>query len=158
MKKKYFSTLIGLNSRLDTIQAAILLAKLKIFQSEIKKRKKIAKFYNSNITLNKYILSKPNNIKNTENIYSQYCIRVKNRKNFYKYFLRNGINLQIYYPEALPFQAVFNNLNCKKIDFSNSILASKQIISLPINPYLSLSNQNKIVKLIKEYNGNYNLY
>lgn len=150
IKKKYYHELKGLNSRLDTMQAAILLEKLEIFENEIDLRNKIAERYNR--YLDKSLLT-PIIEKHNKSVYAQYSILLKNRDAFKSYLLENKIPTMIYYPVPLSQQPVFLGLGQQAC--RNSLNVSREIISLPFSPYLEKNDQDYIIEKINEY-LNYN--
>ena len=146
--KKYDYRLLGISGRLDTLQAIVLLEKIKLLDVEISKRKKIFNYYYTN-------LSKINGIqinkikKGNKSNYSVLSIIVKkNRTKFIKYLKKNKIPTTIYYPKPLDTFEIFNK--SKKITpISQEI--SKKILSLPMSAYLSKSKQQYIISKIKQY-------
>ncbi len=138
---------IGLNSRLDTIQAAILIEKLKYFDEEKKKRNQIAKLYFKKIKNNKIIL--PNYKKNYSSIYSLFTIKTTERNRLIKYLNKNEIACGIYYDRPLTSQAVFLKYSNKNLQISDRI--SKQCLSIPCNSSLSNKDVFKIIDTINEF-------
>jgi UDP-2-acetamido-2-deoxy-ribo-hexuluronate aminotransferase len=132
--KKYHHKYIGLNGRLDTLQAAVLNVKLKSYPNDIKKRQAAAEMYNS--FLNNYIQT-PMIASNCTSVWAQYSIRVKNRDQIQNLLNDKGIPTAVYYPIPLHLQECFKHLNYKAGDFPVSELIAKEIISLPMNPFLS---------------------
>ena len=132
--KKYHHKYIGLNGRLDTLQAAVLNVKLKSYPNDIKKRQAAAEMYNR--FLNNYIQT-PIIASNCTSVWAQYSIRVKNRDRIQNLLNDKGIPTAVYYPIPLHLQECFKHLNYKAGDFPVSELIAKEIISLPMNPYLS---------------------
>lgn len=145
--KKFKHELVGLNSRLDTLQSIILNEKLKKLNSLNKKRIKIAKFYNQNIFNPKII--KLNYSKHC--VYHQYVILVENRSKFSKFLEKNNIEYGYHYPKAIHELDVFKK-KFKNQRFPNSEIISKNCISLPIDPNLTKNEINFISKVINEYN------
>ena len=137
---------IGINSRLDTIQASLLSLKLKNLHNLNSKRKKIEKFYNKNIK-NKKI----NIIEHSKNsVFHQYVILVQNRNNLIKLLKQNNIQYGIHYPISI------NKLNCfknlfKNKKFINSEFIASSCLSLPIDPNLTLKDQKKICLVLNSY-------
>ncbi len=137
---------IGINSRLDTIQASLLNLKLKNLDNLNKKRKKIANIYNKNIK-NKKI----NIIKYSKNsVFHQYVILVQSRKKLIKVLEKNNIQYGIHYPISI------NKLNCLKGFFKNKKFINSEFIascclSLPIDPSLTLKDQKKICSVLNNY-------
>ena len=145
-KIKHVHDEIGINSRLDTIQATLLNLKLKKLHKLNNKRKKIANFYNKNINNDKIDIIKygPNAV------YHQFVILIKNRKDLINHLERNFIQYGIHYPVTI------NNLGCfKKLfkgkKFINSEYIASHCLSLPIDPNLSLIDQKKICNVLNKY-------
>ena len=141
--KKFKHDYIGLNSRLDTIQALILNRKIKNLSFFNKKRQKIAKFYNKNI-LNKNVI-KLNYSKSC--VYHQYVILVKNKNELIKKFNSKKIDFGFHYPFAIHQLAVFKKMFSGK-KFKNAELLAKNGISLPIDPNLKQIELKIIVNTI----------
>ena len=147
---KYNNETIGLNSRLDSIQAAVLLSKMIIFNDEIKKRNKIAEFYNNEL---KNIVKVPEINKNTTSAWAQYSILTiseNHRDLIINHLKKNNIPSVIYYKIPLHLQKVFQSYGYIKGDYPISEDISKRILSLPMHPYLTFDELNKIVNTLKE--------
>jgi dTDP-4-amino-4,6-dideoxygalactose transaminase len=148
-KKKYVHDVIGINSRLDDIQAIVLSKKLKILKENNLKRNMISKFYNNHIN-NKFII-KPINLEDRYHVYHLYVLRViKNqRSKFIKHLNKNGIQTIIHYPILIANQKPY----APKANFpiANSIV--KEIVSIPNYPYLKKKELTKIVKVINIFNA-----
>ncbi len=145
---KYDNVKIGLNGRLDTIQAAILLEKLKIFDNEIVMRNKIAKYYSENITDK---LTKPYLPKDYISSWAQYSLLAsssKERKNLMSRLAKSKVPSMIYYRIPLHLQKVFKFLNYHKGDFPVSEEIAQKIFSIPMHPYLSRENQDAIIEVL----------
>lgn len=145
-KIKNYHNYIGTSSRLDTLQASILLAKFEKFDNEIFNRIKVAKIYNKffNDFGIKY-LKAPSNFTVT---YSQYPILIKNRKLLIDLFKKEKIPYAIFYPKIFSDQKVYN---IKTNDsFPNAVFATKHNICLPISPYISSKDQMKIINIFKK--------
>jgi dTDP-4-amino-4,6-dideoxygalactose transaminase len=152
-KNKYLNLILGTNSRLDAIQAAILRVKLKYLKKWIKKRQEIANYYNQSL---KGVgdIKVPEILLDRAHTFHQYTIRTKHRDKLKKYLEKNGIPTMIYYPIPLHVQPAFKYLGYKKGDFPQAESTSREVLSLPIYPELSKKGQEFIVKKIKEF---YNL-
>jgi dTDP-4-amino-4,6-dideoxygalactose transaminase len=148
-KKRFDSSIKGLNSRLDEIQAAILRIKLRRLNQYNLRRKKIASKYFKNFLKHKYIKT-PKLLKYSNHTFHQFVIKVpkKTRNKLIDFCKKKKIFLGIHYPIPLHSQKAFNKV---KKNLENVEKISKEIISLPIFPYLTERNQNKIVKEIKEF-------
>ena len=147
---KYENIRIGINGRLDTIQAAILLEKISIFNSELISRNKIADYYTENINSQ---FQKPYVPKKYFSSWAQYSILAKNEKHKNSIILslkKSDVPVMVYYKIPLHLQKCFNQLNYKPGDFPISEDVSKRIFSLPMHPYLSEEDQDKIIGIINE--------
>jgi hypothetical protein len=137
-KEKYKNLILGTNSRLDAIQAAILRVKLKYLKKWNKERAKKAAYYTYQLNkLDKLIV--PSVAPNRTHTFHQYTIRVsaRVRNKLIKYLSRNGIETMIYYPLPLHLQPAFKYLGYKRGDFPEAEKASKEVLSLPIYPELT---------------------
>ena len=144
-KDKYDNIRLGLNGRLDTIQAAVLIEKLEIFESELIIRDKIAKTYSEGINSN-YIL--PCIPKNYMSSWAQYSVVVssgKLRDKIVSHLRNNNIPSMIYYKIPLHLQKVFKSLNYIRGDFPESEDIADRVISLPMHPYLEESDQGQVI-------------
>lgn len=143
--RRYHHIRVGVNSRLDTLQAAILLAKLEIFAEEIQLRQQVAKHYDfmlnqAGITTTPYIETY-----NTS-AYAQYTIQVENRELIKTQLKTAGIPTAVHYPIPLNKQpAVADN----SVALSVGDAIAEKVISLPMHPYLTESTQDKIIQVLK---------
>ena len=145
-EKKFIHDTVGLNSRLDTIQAIILNEKLKNLSLYNKKRRKIAKFYNQNINNKK--ITKLNYSKSS--VYHQYIILINNRNNLIRLLNKKKIQYGFHYPYAIHQLRVFKK-RFKNKHFKNAEILAKKSISLPIDPNLSKKELNYIVKSLNAF-------
>ena len=146
---KYDNIRLGLNGRLDTLQAAILIEKLKIFDEEISKRNEIAKIYSNNLSSNFISPYIPNNYISSWAQYSVLLKRKKKRVKIVKALSEKGIPSMIYYKIPLHLQKVFKYLSYKIGDLPKSENISNRILSLPMHPYLKRSDQAFIIDTLK---------
>ncbi|CAM2874291.1 DegT/DnrJ/EryC1/StrS family aminotransferase [Legionella worsleiensis] len=143
---RYCHSRVGINGRMDTIQAAVLLEKMKIFPDEIIMRQKVAKRYNE--LLQPFV--KVPFIKNDNtSVYAQYTIEVENREEFQKSMHEAGIPTAVHYPVAMHQQKALSYLNYRVGDFPHAESASSRVISLPMHPYLMAEEQMKVVAAVK---------
>ncbi len=150
-EKRYFHSSIGINGRLDTLQAAILLAKLEFYPDEIKKRRSLGEYYSKK--LNEIgIKSTPKINKENTSVYAQYTIQVNSRNEFQEKLKEQVIPTAIHYPKILPLQPVFNFGDGKELEkiFKTSFTSSQKVISLPFHPWLKIKEIDEIVKKISE--------
>ena len=147
--KRYHHKYIGIGGRLDTMQAAILLAKLPYFKKELKDRQKVADHYTNGLS---QILQTPVIKPNRSSAWAQYTLRVKNRDILQLKLKENGIPTSVFYPITLHLQECFRYLNYKKNDFPISEKASTEVISIPMNPYLNNGQIDYIISHIIKNN------
>lgn len=142
--KRYHHQVVGMNSRLDSIQAAILLAKLSILEEEVEIRDKVASRY---INLMKDIdLKSIPYIENcNQSVWAQYTIEIENREYMQAELKKNNIPTAVHYPVPLNQQPAVSN---SKSDFPYAEDASKHVLSLPMSAYLTEKEQDKIVHSI----------
>lgn len=132
-RDKYENVRIGVNSRLDTIQAAILLEKLKIFPDEIEKREAVAQRYNRRFTQSNNIRV-PRVIEGAQSTWAQYTIQVTDRDKVQAALKEQGIPTAIYYPIPLSQQKAYRQFPAVPTPVSEKL--SQAVISLPMHPYL----------------------
>jgi len=135
---------LGFNGRLDTIQAAIMLAKFPHFAGEVKARERLGRRYNE---LLEGFLSTPKTCPGNTHVYAQYTIRAENRDEIGAHLKSKGIPTAIYYPKCLHEQPVFADIQGS---FPVSEKAAKEVISLPMHPYLTEEQQIFITNAVKE--------
>ena len=144
---KYDNVRIGMNGRLDTIQAAVLLSKMEIFKNEIDLRQQVAKRYNA---LLEDIVKIPFIEDNNVSAWAQYSIQNQYRAEIISYLKEKGIPTAIYYPNPMHLLTAFKDLGYNKGDFPISEAISEKIFSLPMYPYLEEDEQEEICKSIRE--------
>ena len=131
--KRYHHKYIGMAGRLDTIQAAVLLAKLSHYPQELADRQQVAQRYTDILSDR---LQTPIIKSNRSSAWAQYTVRVNNRNALQAKLKDNGIPTAVHYPMPLHLQECFQYLNCKQGDFPISEKASNEVMSLPMNPFL----------------------
>lgn len=141
--KKFVHTQIGFNSRLDTIQASVLIEKIKLLKQYNKQRVKIANFYDKNISNKK--ITKLNYSKGS--VYHQYVIMIEDRKKMINLFEKNNIQYGFHYPKSINQLDAFKK-DYKNEKFVNSENLAKKCFSLPIDPTLNEKEITKIVKIL----------
>lgn len=147
---KYDNVRIGINGRLDTLQAAILLAKFDIFSEEIELRNKVAQRYNELLALCS-LFRAPCVSEGYKSAWAQYSLLAKDdihRTEVQNKLKEGGIPTAIYYPKPLHLQTAFKSLGYKKDDFPVSEDSSKRIFSIPMHPYLTQENQGEIANAL----------
>lgn len=146
---KYYNFVIGYNSRLDALQAAILKTKLNHLDNWNKQRRIIAEKYNHQIFNPKVTL--PYIAKENQPIFYVYMLKVKERDGFRKYLKENGIETGVYFPVPLHKQKVFESLGYQNGDFPNTEMVADHTVAIPMFPELSIEEQEKIVKCVNQY-------
>ncbi len=135
MKPKYYHHCIGGNFRLDSIQAAALLAKLPHLDEWSQARRKNAKYYNEKFQNTP--VKTPYISDDCLSIFNQYCIRIPNRDKTVECLQKNDIGCAIYYPVPLHLQPCFKYLGWAKGDFQNAEKAANELMAIPIYPELT---------------------
>lgn len=141
-RDRYEHVRIGMTSRLDTIQAAVLKEKLKIFREEIERRSEIASRYNSafegcrNIEI-------PKVIESARSVWAQYTIQVEGRARLQEDLKARGIPTAIYYPIPLNEQQPYSSFLSADTPIAKKL--SARVVSLPMHPYLDVETQDKIL-------------
>lgn len=150
-KLKYVHNRIGYNSRLDSLQAAILQIKLKYLSEWNRKRQKAADYYSKKINAEMPFIKTPFIEKGAESVFHLYVIQTPKRDKLIKYLLSKGIQTGIHYPKPLHLQKSLKNPGYKKGDFPVAEKLSSRILSLPMYPELTLREQDYIVKSIQDF-------
>jgi dTDP-4-amino-4,6-dideoxygalactose transaminase len=145
---KYDNVRIGINGRLDTIQAAILIEKLKIFGDEIKRRNDVATYYNAALA---DVAIVPKVADGCVSTWAQYTIRIApaKRETFAAALKAEGIPTAIYYPKPLHQQTAYRNYPVAGNGLPVSDRIAQEVISLPMHPYLERDVQDRIVDVAR---------
>jgi UDP-2-acetamido-2-deoxy-ribo-hexuluronate aminotransferase len=149
--RRYHHPIIGLNGRLDTIQAAILIPKLEIFPEEIVAREKVAAWYHT--ALARHNIASPYLAPGNTSVYAQYTIQVDRRDQFCETMKSLGIPTAVHYPIPLHLQPAFAHLNQGRGSYPVSEKIAARVVSLPMHPYLEAHDVDKIVNAINEAIG-----
>jgi UDP-2-acetamido-2-deoxy-ribo-hexuluronate aminotransferase len=144
---RHHHTLVGTNGRFDTLQAAIVLAKLPKFDWEVERRNQIGARYSE---LLKDVCVTPAILEGNTHVYAQYTIRVPNRDALGSALKEAGIPTAVYYPKCLHEQPVYAPLGYRYGDFPRCEQAAKEVISLPMHPYLSDADIELVVSRVKQ--------
>ncbi len=148
--KKYYHDVIGYNSRLDTIQAAVLGVKLKYLKDWNNKRFTNAQLYNQKLK-NIGDLVLPEIDEQCKSVFHLYVIRTKERDQLLNYLQANDVQCGIHYPVPIYSLGAYSSLGLKPEDFPVTEKFSKEILSLPMYPELSEAQINKVVDVIKNF-------
>ncbi len=148
---KYLNVRIGMNSRLDTIQAAVLIEKLAIFDEEIALRQAVATRYHEG--LRGHVTSVPFVKDGYVSTWAQYTIEHDNRDALQAHLRDKGIPTAVYYPIPLHQQPGYAAFTAGPRDLAVSEAKSKTVISLPFSPYLDAATQDQIIDAVKSFAG-----
>lgn len=150
--KKYYHQLIGLNSRLDAIQAAILTVKLQYLDEYIAARQEVAAQYDAGFQLLDYLITPHRNI-TSSHVFHQYTLKTKgiNRNNFAAYLNRHNIPSAIYYPLPLYQQEAFRPYNKQPIQLPITEQLCETVISLPMHTEMEKEDLAYIIHTIQNY-------
>ncbi len=151
-RKTYHYDVIGYNSRLDAIQAAILLVRFKYLDDWTRKRRHNANLYKKHFKDIKEIVC-PFELSDSLHVYNQFTIRIKDRDALFEYLKTKGIGSMVYYPLSLHLQKAFAHLGYKKGDFPESEKAQNEVLSLPIFPELTEDEIFEACAAIKSFYG-----
>lgn len=146
--KRHHHPLLGMNGRFDTLQAAVLLAKLPHFAAEVGARGRIGARYTEQL---RGFVGVPEVAVGNTHVYAQYTIRVANRDELGVKLKEDGIPSAVYYPKCLHEQPVFASLGYEWGNFPESERASREVISLPMHPYLTDAEQDKVIAAVKKH-------
>lgn len=144
---KYEHINIGMNSRLDTIQAAVLKEKINLLQDEIIRRNEIARYYNQELKNSSLILPMLSN--SNSYAWAQYTLRHKDRDKIIDFLKSKAIPAAIYYPIPLSEQAAYKSCNVVSSGLLNTEKFCKEVFSIPMSPYLKKEHQDFIIKTLK---------
>lgn len=138
--------LIGMNGRFDTIQAAVLLAKLPHFPAELEARARIGARYTEQL---RGLCGVPEVVPGNTHVYAQYTIRVPDPEHLARHLHAEGIPTARYYPKCLHLQPAFAFCGYRAGDFPVAEQASREVISLPMHPYLAEADQDRIIRAVR---------
>jgi dTDP-4-amino-4,6-dideoxygalactose transaminase len=139
---RYNHVQVGYNSRLDTIQAAILIEKLKIFEDEIGRRNAVAKRYSEAFAGADHIIT-PKVIASATSTWAQYTLQVGDRAHFQADLMAAGVPTMVYYPIPLSRQPAYAHYPSAPTPVSEGL--SARVVSLPMHPYLEEATQDRII-------------
>lgn len=144
---KYDNVRIGMTGRLDTIQAAVLIEKLKIFQDEIEARNRVAARYNAGL---KDVAIVPEVASGYGSVWAQYTIRVEKRDALAAVLQTRGVPTAIYYPKPLHRQEPYKRYPVSGNGLPVTDKLAAEVISLPMHPYLDEPTQDRVIAAVRE--------
>jgi UDP-2-acetamido-2-deoxy-ribo-hexuluronate aminotransferase len=143
---RYDNVRLGLNGRLDTLQAAVLLVKLEIFDQEVAARQIVARQYTEGL---QGLVGVPSVAPVGTSVWAQYSVESEARAAIQSRLQEAGVPTAIYYPKPLHLQEVFRDLGYGPGAFPASEAAAARIFSLPMHPYLAAAHQERIIETIR---------
>lgn len=152
-KEKYRNLLLGGNSRLDTLQAAVLRIKLKSLDHWNNRRQKLARYYTEQLKERSPWIMTPQALSGRSHVYHVYVIRVKNRDRVQRELASRGIQTIVHYPNPYHLQPPFRNLGYRRGDFPITEQLCEEVLSLPLYPDLSVSQVDYVVGQLAEATG-----
>ncbi|MEN3333694.1 MAG: hypothetical protein V7641_3059 [Blastocatellia bacterium] len=154
-KRKYYHDCVGVNSRLDSLQAAILRVKFRYLENWAEARRANAiryeQLFSERGLVADQLIVLPVVQEGQWHVYNQYVIRARKRDELRSYLADCGIGTEIYYPVPMHMQTCFEELGYKKGDFINSERAAEEVLAIPIYPELNLDDQEYIVSAIARF-------
>jgi dTDP-4-amino-4,6-dideoxygalactose transaminase len=147
---RYLNMRIGMNSRLDTIQAAILLEKLKIFPDEIEARNQVAARYAEG--LDGHVLAWPKVIDGGVSVWAQYVIEHQDRDGLAKHLRAQEIPSAVYYPVPMHMQDPYAHFP-QPGGLPVTEAKAQTVLALPMHPYLAPADQDRVIEAIRGFNG-----
>lgn len=152
----YYHDEIGINSRLDSIQAAILDVKLKYLETWNEERRKIAEYYRLLFKVHNLheVVIVPAELEGNRHIYHQYVVRVTSKRDeLMKHLNEKGFAVRVYYPMSLHLQPCFKYLGYHEGDFPVSEMLTREVLALPVFPGLKAQEQEELVECIARFFG-----
>jgi len=144
-EKRYYHTRLGINGRFDTIQAAVLIEKMKLFPEEIFLRQTVAQRYHKLLPKSIRLQAKP---MHHQSVYAQYTLAVPHREKVMSLLQNQGIPTAVHYPLGLHQQPVFKERYSTQGPFPVTEKAARQVMSIPMHPYLTEADQTRVVDVL----------
>jgi UDP-2-acetamido-2-deoxy-ribo-hexuluronate aminotransferase len=142
--QRYLHTSLGINGRLDTLQAAVLIAKMEIFADEIEKRQEKAAYYQKHLSSHFKLQSIP---KNCISAYAQFTLEVDNRDKAIAHLKEAGIPTSVHYPMPIHMQPFYKGAY-EGLDLPHTVAAAKRVLSVPFHPYLLKEEQDRVINAL----------
>ena len=146
----YHHYIVGTNSRLDALQAAVLLVKLKYFDAWNERRRAVAAYYTERFAEMPEVTA-PVEREGNHHVYHQYVIRIPRRDAAREVFAAHGIGCAVFYPVPLHLQECFVSLGYNASDCPEAAKAAKEVLALPIYPELSREQQDEVIDTVKAH-------
>ncbi len=144
--RRYHHPLVGINGRLDTLQAAVLLGKLEVFDHEVELRAEVGAAYSEQL---QDVVTTPHIEPHNTSVFAQYTIQVEDRKAFLERLQTEKVPTAVHYPIPLHLQPAFARAECGAGSFPQAEAAAAHVVSLPMHPYLSEKDQQRVVAVVR---------
>ncbi len=148
--ERYMHRAIGVNGRLDDLQAAVLLGKLPHFPDEVSIRSFLGERYSERLG---DVVGVPAVAPGNTHVFAQYTIRTPRRDDLVAHLQENGIPTAVHYPIPLHLQGAFRDLGYGKGDFPESEAAAREVVSLPMSAFLSEEDQDEVIRHVRRFFG-----
>lgn len=148
--RRYHHARVGINGRLDTLQAAILLAKLEVFTDEVERRERIGRRYSE---LLQGIVATPRIETHNTSVYAQYTVEVERREQLQQGLQAAGIPTAVHYPLPLNAQPALARYGSQDVSLPHTVRAAARVMSLPMHPYLEAAEQDAVVAALARLSG-----
>lgn len=152
---RYHHEVTGINSRLDSLQAAVLAVKQQYLETwcgqRIERAEKYYELFTQSALLGHGVLKIPARSVDKSHVFNNYVVRVERRDELKQFLAENGIQSEIYYPLPLHLQNCFADLGYRKGDFPHAELAASQVLALPLYPELTSAQQESVVTTIRAF-------
>ena len=149
-ERRYVHTRIGVNARMDAIQAAVILGKLPHFEGEMEKRSLLGARYTEALS---DIVHTPTVLPGNRHVYAQYSIQVDDREGFRAHLQDSGVPTAVHYPVPLHLQEAFAYLGLGPGHLPRSERISQRIVSLPMSPFLTEADQDRVIDAVRTFHG-----
>jgi dTDP-4-amino-4,6-dideoxygalactose transaminase len=153
-KKKYHHDILGTNSRLDALQAAILRVKLRHLEQWTESRRAHAQRYRELFEengLTPFVTAPSEPASDYHHVYNQFSIRARNRDGLREFLCARGLPTEVYYPIPLHLQPAFSYLGYREADFPQAEAASREVLALPVFPELTELQITSVVKAMRDF-------
>jgi UDP-2-acetamido-2-deoxy-ribo-hexuluronate aminotransferase len=144
--RRYHHPLVGINGRLDSLQAAVLLAKLEVFDDEVRQRAELGAAYTERL---RDVVKTPYIEPHNTSVFAQYTIEVEDRPGFQAQLQAAGVPTAVHYPVPLHLQPAYARQEVGRGSFPLAEAAADRVISLPMHPYLSRADQAQVVTAVR---------
>jgi UDP-2-acetamido-2-deoxy-ribo-hexuluronate aminotransferase len=148
--KRYVHSRIGMNARMDTLQAAVVLGKLDHFDDEIAARQRLGARYNEALS---DVVTTPTTAAGNTHVYGQYSVLAEDRDQLRAQLLEAGVPTAVHYPRPLHLQEAFADLGQGPGSFPVSERVSQHVVSLPMSPFLTTEDQDRVIAAVRTAMG-----